>query len=234
MKLEIGYYYPFEIRRVPYLSEQTSGVSILYLSDLHFNCFGRGLAAALGKEIDLLNPDIILLGGDYADSRKGLFYFNSLMESLVRFGHIFGIAGNHDRRRIKQVRKIIESYNGVWLENQSAVVKAGSLTIQLDGGRPAAPSCDADFSILCLHKPMDVEKIAHRYNLIFAGHLHGSQAVFWSNSKGLYPGRLLYKWNRLSADFGNCRYLISKGLGDTLPIRYNCKKDAILVEIRNA
>jgi uncharacterized protein len=234
MKLEIGYNYPFEIRRVHYLSEQTSGVSILYLSDLHYNRFGRGLADALGKEIDLLNPDIILLGGDYADSRKGLFYFNSMMESLARFEHIFGIAGNHDRRRINEVRKIIEAGNGIWLENKSAVIKAGSLTIQLDGGRPAAPSSDADFSILCLHKPIDVSEIAHRYNLIFAGHLHGSQAVLWSTEKGLYPGRLLYKWNRLSADFGNCRYLISKGLGDTLPIRYNCKKEAILVEIRSA
>jgi len=112
------------------------------------------------------------------------------------------------------------------------VVKAGSLTIQLDGGRPAAPLPDTDFSILCLHKPMDVVKVAHRYKLIFAGHLHGGQVVLWSGEKGLYPGRLFYKWNRLSADFGNCQYLISRGLGDTLPIRYNCKKEAILVEIR--
>lgn len=36
------------------------------------------------------------------------------------------------------------------------------------------------------------------------------------------------------ADFGNCRYFISKGLGDTFPVRYNCPKDSILVEINTS
>src|SRR6185295_7440286 len=98
--------------------------------------------------------------------------------------------------------------------NTSAVVKVDALTIQIDGTTPATSPGTADLSILCLHRPIDVSKIAHHYNLIFAGHLHGSQAVLWSTKNGLYPGRLIYKWNRLSADIGNCRYLISKGLGD--------------------
>jgi hypothetical protein len=204
-------------------------MSILYLSDFHYNRFGRGLAENIGKEIEKINPDVILLGGDYADSKKGVCYFSRMMASIAHCKNIFGIAGNHDRWRKNRIREIIESCNGIWLEDRSAVIRVGGLTIQIDGGRPAAQSCRSDLSILCLHQPREIAKIAHRYNLIFAGHLHAGQIVLWQTEKGLYPGRLIYKWNRLSADFGDCQYLISKGLGDSLPIRYNCKRDAILV-----
>lgn len=231
MRLELGYNHPFEIRKVRYLSEKTPGTRILYLSDFHFNRFGQRLAENLGKEIEKIDPQVILLGGDYADSKKGLYHFSRMMGSIAHFSNIFGIAGNHDKWRKSRVREIIESCNGIWLENRSAVITTGGLTVQIDGGRPAVQSCKSDLSILCLHKPIDVAKIAHRYNLIFAGHLHGSQTVLWDTEKGLYPGRLFYKWNRLSANFGDCHYLISKGLGDTLPVRYNCKKDFILVEV---
>ena len=198
MKLELGYNHPFEIRRVRYLSEKTSGIRILYLSDFHFSRWGRGLAENIRKEIDSIHPDILLLGGDYADSQRGMRHFSYLMESIARCNYIFGIAGNHDLRRINQVQEVIEACNGVWLENKSALIKAGGLNIQIDGGRPAVPSGEADFSILCLHKPIDVMKMAHRYNLIFAGHLHGSQAILWSTEKGLYPGRLDRKSTRLN------------------------------------
>jgi predicted MPP superfamily phosphohydrolase len=157
-----------------------------------------------------------------------------MVESIAHFKHILGIPGNHDRFSKWQVRRIIEGCNGIWLENRSAFIRTACINIQIDGGRPAAHSGVADFSILCLHKPIDVVKIAHSYDLVFAGHLHGSQAVLWSNARGLYPGRLMYKWNRLSASFGNCHYLISKGLGDTLPIRYNCRKDFLFVELKSA
>ena len=246
MRLEIGYNHSFEIRKYPYRFGQLSGVTILYLSDFHYNRFGRRLAGDISDQINRLNPNIILLGGDYADSARGVHHFKHMMESISHFQNVFAIPGNHDQARISQIRGIIESCNGVWLHHNSASIKIGYSTIRIDsahpihGGRPvhSAHQADgaqpADFSILCLHQPIDVTSIAYRYNLIFAGHLHGSQAVFWGTENGLYPGRLVYKWNRLSATFGNCRYLISKGLGDSLPLRYNCRKDAILVEIVSA
>jgi len=231
MKLEIGHHHPFEIRRYTYPLEKLSGFRILYLSDLHFSRWNHRLTSHIVEETNRLRPDIILLGGDYADSKKGLYYFKHLMQSISHHKHIFSIPGNHDRWHLQQVREIVETCNGVWLQNASAFVKAGGLTIQIDGSAPVYSAVHPDFSILCLHKPINPENIAHRYHLIFAGHLHGSQVVLWTTPRGLYPGRLIYKWNRLSANMKSCLYLISKGLGDTLPVRYNCKKDLILVEL---
>lgn len=35
----------------------------------------------------------------------------------------------------------------------------------------------------------------------------------------------------LKALAGDCQYYISRGLGDTLPIRYNCPKELIVVDL---
>jgi predicted MPP superfamily phosphohydrolase len=245
MKLEIGHHHPFEIRKYVYPCERLSGYRILYLSDLHFSRWNHRLAGDIIEGTNRLRPDIILLGGDYADSKKGLYYFKHLMQSISHHKNIFSIPGNHDRWRLRQVREIVETCNGVWLQNTSAVIRRGALTIRIDGNTPthscntSTYSCHGpvhysghpDLSILCLHRPVNVSKLAHRYHLVFAGHLHGSQVVLWTTRHGLYPGRLIYKWNRLSVNTGNCLYMISKGMGDTLPLRYNCKKDLILVEL---
>jgi len=231
MKLEIGYNHPFEIRNYQYPFDKLAGTKILYLSDFHFNRFGSRLVENVCAEIEKIDPAIVLLGGDYADSGKGLSYFKNMMKFIARYKTVCAIPGNHDVFRKKRLREIVGGGNGIWLQESSATVQLRDSTIRIDSIRAPLQPDTADFSILLLHRPIDVTRIAHRYNVIFAGHLHGGQAVLWSTGKGLFPGRLLYKWNRLSADFGNCRYLISKGLGDTLPIRYNCPKDAILVEI---
>jgi uncharacterized protein len=267
MKLEIGYNHPYEIRKYQYPFDKLAGTNILYLSDFHFNRFGKRLAENICATIAEIKPAIILLGGDYADSKRGLTYFRNMMECIAPHKFVCAVPGNHDITRIKLVRDIVESNNGIWLQENSTIIQLGKATIRIDGSgtihppvtpvispsvtpvipppvtpaitlpgtspvtRTATPQETADFSILLLHRPIDVRKIAHTYNLIFAGHLHGGQAVLWSTCKGLFPGRLVYKWNRLSVDYGNCQYLISKGLGDTLPIRYNCRKDSILVGI---
>lgn len=232
MRLQLGYNHPFEIRKYRHPDENLAGTSILYLSDFHFTRFGRRSMENICTMTDRLNPDIILLGGDYADSRKGMLYFERMMSSLTRSRHVFVIAGNHDLRRLNQVRTIVEASHAVWINKRTVNLSYRHSTIRIDGTRPATiPSPRADLSILCLHRPIDVAPFAGQYDLIFAGHLHGSQIVFRSTEKGLYPGRFIYQWNRLSATYGPTQYIISKGLGDTLPIRYNCSRDAVLVEI---
>jgi uncharacterized protein len=231
MRLQLGYNHPFEIRKYRHPDENLAGTRILYLSDFHFTRFGCWSMENICTVTDRLNPDIILLGGDYADSRKGMFYFERMMSSLTRSRHVFAIAGNHDLPRLHQVRTIVEASQAVWIDKSAATLTYKRSTIQINGTPATTPLPRADLSILCLHRPIDITPFAGQYDLIFAGHLHGSQIVFWSTEKGLFPGRLIYKWNRLSATYGPAQYLISKGLGDTLPIRYNCSRDAVLVEI---
>ncbi|HEY0030630.1 MAG TPA: metallophosphoesterase [Bacteroidia bacterium] len=236
MKLEIGYKHGFEIRKEYCIANCKESFSILYLSDFHFNRFSASTIQKIIKAIRELNPDIILLGGDYSDSTKGLSHLKTLMGGIAERKNIFAIAGNHDYSLgIDKIKKIITDNNANWIEQKSVQFELRGNKIRVDGNISASDDDgNADFSILCLHKPINIAHCKNHYKLAFAGHLHGSQFVFWQTAKGLYPGKLFYKWNILESSANACRYFISKGLGDTLPIRYNCKKDIIFVTVASA
>ena len=238
MKLEIGYNFPVEVRNYTFPSAALAGKRILYLSDIHYHRLSRPRVEQHLELIRTIDPHLLLLGGDYIDTQFGLPCFQRLLESI---GGIpaFAIAGNHDRPYLRRLRTLVEAAGLTWLHNDSTMLQLGDATIRIDGTHPAAEATAATpdlvskpaLSILCLHHPIDVRPFAHRYNLVFAGHLHGGQIVFWQTPKGLYPVRWRYRWNQLRLDYGECHYLISKGLGDTLPIRYNCRRDVIAVNL---
>ena len=235
MKLEIGYNQPPEVRSYRYTFGPLAGKRILYLSDLHYHRWSRQRVDRHIRMIQEIHPDILLLGGDYVDTPFGLPCFRELVGSIGMAIPAFAIAGNHDRPYLRRIREIVVGAGVTWLHNECTLLRLGRQAIRIEGTRPVEVKGPADppapFSILCLHQPIDVRPIAHRYNLIFAGHLHGGQIVFWQNSQGLYPVRWRYRWNQLSLEYGQCHYLISKGLGDTIPIRLDCARDVIVVTL---
>lgn len=232
--LEIGYNYSFEIRNEVYFTQVESNISVMYLSDLHFNQFSNKIVSVLIETINKMNPTIILLGGDYADSKKGLVQFENLLNGISNRKNIYAIAGNHDYFfGINKIKDVCLKNNITWIEKKQVIIEIGFLKILIDGNTPSENNTECDLEILCLHKPIEIKKLKRNYHLIFAGHLHGSQFVFWKKNNSLFPGKLFYKWNILKKIHLNSLYLISKGLGDTLPIRYNCKKDILLVTIKN-
>jgi len=218
-----------EVRTKQYNYSPKGAFSVLYLSDLHLNRWSHKIICRLIQKINELDPDIILLGGDYVDTNRGFFYFTKLMTSLSKRQHVFAVAGNHDYFwGFNKIRSTIIENNGIWIEKTSISIVINRIKIHIDGNNPRKMD-NTGFKILCLHQPIDIEK--YNYNLVFAGHLHGGQIILWQTKKGLYPARFFYKWNRLQVRLKSTLYLISKGLGDTLPIRYNCKRDIIFVKI---
>lgn len=232
MKLEIGSNDHFEVRHEIYPANVKGKFSVLYLSDLHLNRFKISIIAKIIHRIEELNPDIILLGGDYVDFKRQLTHLDKLLKGLSHRKNVLAIAGNHDYRfGVDTIKKLMISHQVGWIENDSITLSVKNNTIQIDGSKPVAQKSKADFSILCLHHPVDINLFKSNYQLAFAGHLHGCQFVLWQNGKGLYPGRLFYKWNTLLEEQDNCRYYISKGMGDTLPVRLNCSKEMIFVQV---
>jgi len=232
MKLEIGSDHAFEIRRESIPSECRESFTVLFLSDLHLNKHGRNNSMRISETIGALNPTIILFGGDYADSSRGLNHLNDLLRSISGRKNVFAIAGNHDYRLgIDRIKKVMQENNVAWIEEMSHKLKIGDTTVGIDGNRWSSEGKNADVSILVLHKPRHADGFKNSYDLALAGHLHGGQIVLWRSGFRLFPGRLFYRWNILKEKFDNCLYLISKGLGDTLPIRYNCRRDMVFVEV---
>ncbi|UOQ52491.1 metallophosphoesterase [Hymenobacter cellulosivorans] len=232
MRLEIGYNHDFEVREETYLTATGPSFTVLYLSDLHLTSWSGPTIHQLEQTIARLNPRILLLGGDYVDCAKGLRHFARLLEFLADRELVFAVAGNHDVFfGVERLRQLAERNKLVWLTDTAAHITLDGYQVRISAD-PTKLTEDVDFSILCLHKPINITKLRSLPDLAFAGHLHGSQFVFWQSAKGLFPGRLFYRWNILKTTVGRCLYLISKGLGDTLPIRYNCKKDVVFVTVK--
>lgn len=222
----------FEVRKEQLIAEVKHPFSILYLSDFHFNGGSREVAMWMIERVNELDPDIILLGGDYVDTRKGLKELAFFLEGISGRKNVFAIAGNHDYFfGIDKIEKLFLNKGVVWIENDFLDIQLKEMQIRLNGSQLSENSNSSNFSILCVHNPKVLNGDLTSYDIAFGGHLHGSQFVFWKNEKGLYPGRFFYNWNVLSRRKEDCICLISKGLGDTLPVRYNCKKDVIFVEV---
>ena len=235
MRLELGYSPDFDVRQVEYTCAGAGSFTVLYLSDLHLTRFGGPLVARLAATITRLDPQLILLGGDYVDGPRGVPHFARLLRFLAARPHVFVVAGNHDEwfGRAK-IKKMVAAHHLTWLGAEAVEIRLAGRRIAISSREASGPPAGVDFSILCLHQPADLPRLSAAHHLAFAGHLHGGQVVLWRTGRGLYPGRLFYRWNILQARLGRCLCLISKGLGDTLPIRYNCPKDVVLVTVNPA
>lgn len=206
-------------------------ICIVYASDFHFNCFSKRQALYLASQIKLATPDVLILGGDYADTPGGLSAFQLFLENLDPEIFTLAIWGNHDYFFRKKLQLLWDCYGVRLLENQSDLVYLKERTVQFDGKRPYPLHPEAECGVLCLHQPLMWDTEQYPYALALAGHLHGSQIVFYEKHQALYPGRWFYRWNRLSVPMGDGRMLISRGLGDSIPLRYNCPRELLLVEI---
>ena len=173
----------------------------------------------------------MLLGGDYIDSKRGVIFFDHLINGLSMIENVVMIPGNHDFYfGIEKIKSKAEKNNLHWLQNGEIVLEVNGTNFIITDQSNFTENKNT-IKIALVHKPKAIEGINGKFDLAFAGHLHGAQFVFWQKKQSLYPGRLFYKYNRLKMKTKGLTYFINKGLGDTLPIRYNCTKEMILVSL---
>ncbi|MFN7119988.1 MAG: metallophosphoesterase [Saprospiraceae bacterium] len=234
-RLEIGYNFPVLVREEQLFNSDFESFSIMYLSDFHFNKYNGNLVLPIIKIIQQYDPAILLLGGDYVDTKGGFCHFTRLLYALSMRKNVFAVAGNHDYfYGINAIKESMLNNNIQWVEQSSVIISIKDIMIQIDGNKLSNDKNDSNcFKILCLHKPLNIKSITNNYHVAFAGHLHGCQCVLWENDKGLYPGRLFYPYNVLKTNVKNFHFYVSRGLSDTLPIRYNCSREAVLVRVGN-
>jgi predicted MPP superfamily phosphohydrolase len=200
---------------------------VMFASDLHLKKHGPphivdGLVEIAMNE----SPDLILLGGDLVDWRSGVRALQSLVQRLSRVAPVGAVAGNHDRWiGVSKVRSAALAGGGRWLEDgpwfltpDCAVYGCSKQAVQA-----------AKYHLLCTHHPGD--RSARHFDLTFSGHLHGGQFVFYERHGRLYPGAFLYRWNGLRFDDDGRTLLISRGVQDTLPLRWNCPREVLVADI---
>jgi uncharacterized protein len=192
-----------------------AGVRLLYASDLHLTRWTTHVVEQLERACRET------LGGDLADLPNGLPLLAEFVSAQTCL--VWAIGGNHDELLgLHKTRRCIESAGGIWLESEIHIGQhltiSGKLTpIQ----HPNA--------ILCAHDPVIFPAAVQAgYRLVLAGHLHGGQCVLMERNSRTYPGAFISRWNGDRFTCGRSVMLVSKGVNDLLPIRWNCPREVIL------
>jgi predicted MPP superfamily phosphohydrolase len=205
---------------------------LLFLSDLHLR---GGTAARILRSVEDIvqatSPEVIILGGDYADTESGFVAFETWVSSCALHRPVVAIAGNHDRL-IANVRERLLAAGAHWLPDAPYCLRAGDLEhviFQSNASSPTPPIASPASIITVLHDPSELTPdILEHSAVILAGHLHGCQAVAFRYGEKLYPGAWFYRWNGQRFNLGSATFLVSRGIADTLPLRWNCPREALL------
>jgi predicted MPP superfamily phosphohydrolase len=225
--IEVGSRRPLLVRyeRVAHIQVRRR---VLFASDLHLRKGGpRHIVDGLVEIASNEFPDLILLGGDLMDWRSGLEALQSLVRRLSTIAPVGAVSGNHDRWiGVAGVRAAVLAGGGHWLED-APMALTPDCAVYGSGKQPVQA---ATFHVLCTHHP--VASSLRQFHLTLSGHFHGGQFVFYQRNGRLYPGAFLYRWNGLRFDDEDGRtLLISRGVKDTLPLRWNCPREVLIVDI---
>jgi predicted MPP superfamily phosphohydrolase len=204
------------------------GLKILYISDLHLRPSNQDrIIAELNESFHKEKPALVLLGGDLADHPASLDPLSSVIAGFSKEAVVGAVWGNHDtlvgRSRVKDA--VVRS-GGHWLPDaplQTNGLQLLGASAQFQPGLPA---------VLCSHYPTDFPAARKAgIDLVFAGHLHGWQIVLGQWGEYLYPGAWLSRWNGLRFQREDSIMLVSRGVTDLLPIRWNCPREVILASV---
>jgi predicted MPP superfamily phosphohydrolase len=225
--LEFGSFRPLLVRREAVQLGLARPLCLLYASDLHLgHWWTRRVPEQLLDAARETRPDLILLGGDLADNADALSLLGACVGALGEVAPVHAVPGNHDRRAgITNVRATVLAAGGHWLPDRPL-----DHWLRIDGTVEPTPSdCPR---LLCAHYPSDFPAArAAGYRGVLAGHLHGGQCVIATRQGRLYPAAWVHRWHGLRFAEDSSIMFVSRGAGDTFPLRINCPREVILCAI---
>lgn len=241
--------YWIETKEITIVSDQIpaqfDGKKIVFLSDIHAGPdFSQERINSLINQVNAMNPDLILLGGDYVDGDSE--YINSTFESLSRLKAplgVYAVLGNKDPQdytlaAIPQNGITYIGNKGTWIEENGARIRLGGVGdynngIQIQSATTSVVT-PQDFVILLTHNPDYFPKVnKSKVDLVLSGHTHGGQVTFfglWAPSTHSDYGN---KYRTGVIKENNSTLIVSNGLGTTiLPLRFFARPQIIEVELK--
>lgn len=237
------------------IPEAFDGMRMVFASDIHY---GRNVMKASVKKtvanINALEPDYILLGGDYTE---GLPYqtekaFGILSGLKAKYG-IYGVIGNHDIAAGKN--EIIDAMKKAGIEplvNDGVLLTHKGQSIALCGvddmmfGEPnisrALRNTKADYVIALSHNPDYIEDIAiirddfkgPNVDFVFAGHTHGGQITFFNKFALMNANALGEKYRTGYKEHKGIKMYVSNGTGTSvLPFRFFSRPDMLVITLKH-
>lgn len=229
------------------LPEKFIGRKIVFASDFHCGIFFTPDRMADAVErINRLNPDIVVLGGDYVDYDQR--YIEPCIRELKNIHSklgVYGVLGNHDYLAGESaVRKALAGSSVVVLNNDSRWIDDGGQRIKLGGvsdflrskadlSETAKDIGSGDFVILAVHNPTYMDRIGEaKIDLVLSGHTHGGQITFFGLWFPFFDLVYGHKYRTGLYVVGDKTLLVSNGLGTTsLPLRFFARPEINVITL---
>ena len=233
---------------VPRLPPAWEGLSLVHLSDFHFNGrVGKPYFQELVRLSNELQPDLVLLTGDLVDRLRCIDWIPDTLSRLsARYG-VYCVLGNRDiRTDAARVSRAIEESGLCYLGGRHVQIESprpaggagGQRAALAAGGRPGAQPAAASGRAVphrLAHSPDQLQWARdHDVDLLVAGHTHGGQIrlpligpIFTPSRRGL----------RYSAGVFHAPPTImhvTRGVSGSVPLRWNCTPEMAQLVLHKA
>jgi len=222
------------------LATKMKGLTVLHISDIHLRHKVGFLENLLVARINRLQPDLLLITGDFLDDLGSLQDMITLIRSCkVKVG-IYGVLGNTDHHffRTKGLAKELQDSGMTLLMNENRRVDLpNGQTIWLAGVDDPVGKRDKLYQalegvpigepiLLLAHSPdIYVEAVLAKISMLCVGHTHGGQVgIPYLIERSDYANRGPF----MSGVFhdGKTTMYVNRGIGTkTLPIRFLCRPE---------
>ena len=233
---------------LPRLPRSFDGTRVAFLTDIHHGPFTNlDFVTAVVRTTLALEPDLILLGGDYILREKKYVSpcFDVLSALRAPLG-VYGVLGNHDNwiapretRAAMKAAGIVELTNtGEWINRGNDRFRLAGVddlwTGLVDVESALGYATEHDACLLMSHNPDVAEGLSdRRVGLMLSGHTHGGQVVLpMVDSAPWIPSRYGQKYQRGLVQAPATRVYVSCGLGTSgIPIRIGARPEINLITL---
>lgn len=258
--LAAGWYMAHHVSITYYTIETDKHVGsfrIIQFADSHIGTTfdGKGLYGYV-KEMNELNPDVVVITGDYVDDDTDMENMADACSALGELQTSFGVYfafGNHDRgyyspeNRGYDVDGLVSELkkNGVTVLEDENVLIDGKYYIIGRKDRSEAQrgssragmdelvdgmDIDGKYTIVLDHQPHDYDaQEAAGVDLVLSGHTHGGQ---------LFPFNYMGEWTKENEKTyglykrGKTNYIITSGISDwAIDFKTGCKSEFVVIDI---
>ncbi len=243
--------YKISSEKIP---QELSGFKIAQISDFH----NKKNNEKILKKLKEATPDIIVITGDFIDSRKTKTEISlDFAKELIKIAPCYYVTGNHEARLTEiypDFENELKNIGVTVLHNEATVIEKNNNAITLVGiddprmtykKDSAEKACQVikdelstinynGYTILLSHRPEAFKEYVNaNIDLALTGHAHGGQAILPFIGGIIAPNQGFFpKYYKGIYEENNTKMIVSRGLGNSLcPVRFNNRPEIIIVEL---
>lgn len=239
--------------QLPNWPKQCNGLKVALLADLHVGSphYGIEQLEQVITATQKLNPDLILLAGDFVIQGVVGGKFVDPVEATARLSKLtsplgtYAVLGNHDWWHGEKImHQAFEKANIPLLEDASTLLKWKACEFQLVGisdfwegqhdVRKALANTRKDLPIIAFtHNPDVIYDIPTHVAITFAGHTHGGQVNFPLVGRPIVPSQYGDKLAIGYIQDQGHRLFVNPGLGTSIiPVRFRVPPEISLIILK--